>query len=166
MDPNVKAFVAFCDGSALRNGSPDCTAAYAALFPHNQAWNEIKVLRGTLATSNRAEYSAAHAVMKRAAKMDPSRTQPVIIFTDSELLIDTMYCYIHKWRRNGWINSSGGSVKNRNLIENILRVAGNRVMMFRHVRAHTGRQEWEYDWNNTADYMAREAARNWDERNY
>lgn len=35
MDPDVNAFVAFCDGCALRNGRADCTAAYDALFPHN-----------------------------------------------------------------------------------------------------------------------------------
>ncbi|OWZ11627.1 hypothetical protein PHMEG_00015322 [Phytophthora megakarya] len=166
MDPNVKAFVAFCDGSALRNGSPDCTAAYAALFPHNQQWNEVKVLGGSYATSNRAEYSGALAVMRRAARVDPNRTRPAIIFTDSELLIKTMYEYIHKWRRNGWINQKGDPVANRDLIEGILKVAGGRVLMFRHVRAHTGRQEWEYDWNNKADRKAREAARNWDERYY
>lgn len=166
MDPNGKALVAFCDGSTMRNGSVDCTAAYAALFSHNEAWNEVKVLRDPYATSNRAEYSAALAVMRRAARMDPSKTRPVIVFTDSELLINTMYRYINKWRSNGWTNASGGPVKNRDILEEILRVAGGRVMMFRHVRAHTGRQEWEYDWNSKADYMAREAACNWDRENY
>ncbi|KAG6612078.1 Ribonuclease H [Phytophthora cinnamomi] len=100
LDPNVKAFVAFCDGSALRNGSEDCTAAYAALFPHNQAWNEVKVLQDTYATSNRAEYSAALAVMKRAARVDPDRSRPVIIFTDSELLVNTMEKFLNKWLRD------------------------------------------------------------------
>ncbi|GMF59415.1 unnamed protein product [Phytophthora fragariaefolia] len=89
-DPNAKAFVAFCDGSALRNGSVDCTAAYAAPFPHNQEWNEVKVLQGTYATSNRAEYHAVLAVMQRAATVDPGKSRPVIIFTDSELLVNTM----------------------------------------------------------------------------
>ncbi|KAE8989741.1 hypothetical protein PR001_g21688 [Phytophthora rubi] len=166
MDPNVEAFVAFCDGSALRNGRADCTAAYAALFPHNQAWNEVEVLRDTYATSNRAEYSAALAVMKRAAVVDPGRSRPVIIFTDSELLVNTMENFINKWLRNGWTTANGGPVKNRDLLEDILHVATGRVMMFRHVRAHTGRQEWEYSWNDKADCMAREAARNWDDGYY
>lgn len=61
----------------------------------------MKVLRDTYATSNRAEYSAALVVVKRAAMVYPGRSRPVIIFTDSELLINTMENFIHKWRRNG-----------------------------------------------------------------
>lgn len=38
--------------------------------------------------------------------------------------------------------------------------------MFRYVRAHTGRTEWEYSWNDKADSMAREAARDWDNGYY
>ncbi|KAL3658636.1 hypothetical protein V7S43_016272 [Phytophthora oleae] len=164
MDPNVKTFVVFCDGSALRNGRQDATAAYAALFPHQPAWHEVRVVTDDYVTSNRAEYSAALAVMKRAALQDPSKTRPVIIFTDSELLINTMYSYIHKWRRNGWTTLAGGPVKNCDLIEAIFHVGAGRVMMFRHVRAHTGRQEWEYEWNDKADRSARAAAHEWDER--
>ncbi|KAG1695378.1 hypothetical protein DVH05_020416 [Phytophthora capsici] len=166
MDPNVKAFVAFCDGSALRNGRRDATAAYAALFPHQPAWHEVRVMKDDYVTSNRAEYSAALAVMKRAALEDPYRNRPVIIFTDSELLIKTMYTYIHKWQRNGWITQAGGPVQNRDLIEAILDTARGRTMMYRHVKAHTGRQEWEYEWNDKADRSARAAAREWDERYY
>jgi ribonuclease HI len=100
--------------------------------------------------------------MRRAAAVDPNRIRPAIIFTDSELLVNTMYLYINTWERNGWINANGDPVKNRDLIEGILNVAGGRTLMFRYVRAHTGRQEWEYAWNDKADSMAREAARNWD----
>jgi ribonuclease HI len=124
MGPNVEALVAFCDSSALSNGCVDCTAVYAALFSHNQEWKKVEVLRDPFATSNRAEYSIALAVMRRAASVDPSRTWPVIIFTDSELLINTMYVYLRKWKRNEWVNASGGPVKNRDLIEEILRVKG------------------------------------------
>jgi len=164
MDPNGTAIVAFCDGSALRNGRADCTAAYAALFPHHPEWDDVEVLGDAHASSNGAEYSAALAVMRRAAAADPNGIRPVIIFTDSELLVNTMYLYIGKWLRNGWINANGNPVKNRDLIEEILNVAGGRTWIFRHVRAHTGLQEWEYAWNSKADNMAREAARSWDKR--
>ncbi|KAG7395668.1 RNA-DNA hybrid ribonuclease [Phytophthora boehmeriae] len=162
MDPNRHTFVAFCDGSALRNGKPNCVAAYACLFPQNEAWNEVKVLNeNCISTNNRAEYKAALAAVKRAVMEDPSSRRIVVIFTDSELLTNTMNTYIHKWQRNGWHTMNGGPVKNRDVLEELLRLSNGRVM-YRHVQAHTGCQDWESHWNNKADNMARAAARNAD----
>ncbi|RLN52560.1 hypothetical protein BBJ28_00026014, partial [Nothophytophthora sp. Chile5] len=79
MNPSDDVIVAFCDGSALRNGRQDCTAAFACLFPHNESWNEVRVLNEEHVTSNRAEYRAALAALKQADRMDPNKQKMLVV---------------------------------------------------------------------------------------
>ncbi|RLN90259.1 hypothetical protein BBJ28_00016865, partial [Nothophytophthora sp. Chile5] len=162
MYPSDDVIVAFCDGSALRNGRQDCTAAYACLFPHSENWNEVRVLNEEHVTSNRAEYRAALAALKQADRMDPNKQKMLVVFTDSELLHNTMRMWASTWSRNGWIKSDGSPVKNRDLVEQLVNLGRGRDVMYRHVKAHTGRSEWEYQWNDRADRQARGAARDAD----
>ncbi|RLN74102.1 hypothetical protein BBJ28_00018391 [Nothophytophthora sp. Chile5] len=162
MNPSDDVIVAFCDGSALRNGRQDCTAAYACLFPHDEGWNEVRVLNEEHVTSNRAEYRAALVALKQADRMDPNKQKALVVFTDSELLHNTMKMWASTWSRNGWVKSNGSPVKNRDLVQQLVNLGRNRGVMYRHVKAHTGRSEWEYEWNDRADGQARGAARDAD----
>ncbi|GMF58405.1 unnamed protein product [Phytophthora fragariaefolia] len=42
-DPlHPSSLVAFCGGSALRNGEPDCDAVSACVFPHQRTWEVVQ----------------------------------------------------------------------------------------------------------------------------
>jgi ribonuclease HI len=155
---NPTTLVAFCDGSALKNGSYSCKAGYACVFPHNQDWNVAAPLSGRLKTNNRAEYCAALEALKRANIEDPSRQQKLYICTDSQLLINSMTKWIVKWKDNHWKKADGTPVGNQDLLQHLLAAQGHRIVDWIHVKAHTGKKDWKSRWNDIADRMAKEAA--------
>ncbi|CAK4082416.1 unnamed protein product [Aphanomyces euteiches] len=107
-DPqNSSTLVAFCDGSAIGNGKARCSAAFACVFPHNEAWNVSGKLPQFQATNNRAEYLAALEALKRANLEDPNIERPLYIFSDSMLLIRSMTEWLPTWQKNNWIKSDG-----------------------------------------------------------
>ncbi|KAJ3158239.1 RNA-DNA hybrid ribonuclease [Geranomyces michiganensis] len=158
-DPRDPAtLVAFTDGSALNNGMQGCRAGWAVVFPHNESWNWAeKMMTGRL-TNNAAEYLAAHAAIKRANEEDPTGTKPLYIFSDSMLLINTMKLWVDAWEKNNWKKRDGQPVINATLLQNILAAQGSRRILWRHVKAHSGRKDWHSVWNDKADGMAKGAA--------
>lgn len=161
MDPNPEhadTLVAFCDGSALQNGRRDCQAGFACVFPHCTSWNVAKKLLEPRATNNRAEYFAALEAMKRANVEDATQTRVLFIFSDSMLLIRSMTEWIGTWRRNHWCKANGAPVLNRDILEQLVAAQGERRVVWRHVKAHTGKKDWRSKWNDVADRAARGAA--------
>lgn len=152
------SLVAFCDGSALQNGRRGCQAGYACVFPHTPAWNVATKLVEPRATNNRAEYFAALEAMKRANFEDPTHTRVLFIFSDSMLLIRSMTEWLDTWRRNAWRKADGAPVLNRDILEQLVAAQGSRRIVWRHVKAHTGRKDWCSTWNDAADQAARRAA--------
>lgn len=75
----------------------------------------------------------------------------VTIYTDSKYSIGCLTVWCHKWQINGWKNSKGEEVKNKDLIQSILKVIPGRQVTFRHVRAHRG--DFFNEW---ADRLANE----------
>ncbi|KAI9907444.1 hypothetical protein PsorP6_003018 [Peronosclerospora sorghi] len=155
-DPDT--LVAFCDGSALRNGHKQCRAGYACIFPHCEEWNVAKQVVEERATNNRAEYMAALEAIKRANVVDPERSRVLYIFSDSMLLIRSMTEWLVSWQKNHWKKSNGASVQNRDLLELLAAEAGGRPIRWTHVKAHTGKNDWKSKWNDVADNAARNAA--------
>ncbi|KAG7392132.1 RNA-DNA hybrid ribonuclease [Phytophthora boehmeriae] len=155
-DPNT--LVAFCDGSALQNGRRGCQAGYACIFPHRTEWNVATKLVEDSATNNRAEYLAGLEALKRANIEDPGGAQVLYIFSDSMLLIRSMTEWVGTWQKKGWKKSDGAAVMNRDLLELLVKEKGSRRVLWRHVKAHTGKQDWKSKWNDVADNAARDAA--------
>ncbi|TYZ63774.1 hypothetical protein PybrP1_010428 [[Pythium] brassicae (nom. inval.)] len=150
--------VAFCDGSALQNGQRGCQAGFACVFPHCPSWNVATKLVEPRATNNRAEYFAALEAMKRANVEDAAQSRVLFIFSDSMLLIRSMTEWIGTWRRNHWCKADGVPVLNRDILEQLVAAQGVRRIVWRHVKAHTGRKDWRSKWNDAADRAARAAA--------
>lgn len=118
-DPlHPSSLVAFCGGSALRNGEPDCDAVYACVFPHQRDWDVVEQVEGPWPTSNRAEYMTALAALQRANIEDKHKTKVLFIYSDSKLLVESMSKWVYKWRNNGWRTVNGTDVQNRDLLEN------------------------------------------------
>ena len=73
------------------------------------------------------------------------------IFTDSKYSIGCLTTWCYNWQRNGWVNSKGQPVANKELIQAILRVSSGKIIKYNHVKAHNG----DY-YNEWADKLANE----------
>ncbi|MFC9965789.1 ribonuclease H family protein [Nocardia ignorata] len=83
-------------------------------------------------------------------------TEPMLIESDSQYAIKCASEWIGSWRRNGWRTSTGGAVKNVEIIKQIDRAITTREgpVRFRWVRGHVGNY-----FNEQADKLAGIAAR-------
>ncbi|MEC3958100.1 ribonuclease H [Nocardia sp. CDC153] len=82
--------------------------------------------------------------------------EPLLIESDSLYAIKCASEWINGWRTNGWKTSTGGAVKNVELIQQIDRAIASRPgpVRFRWVRGHVGNY-----FNEQADALAGQAAR-------
>lgn len=94
-------------------------------------------------TNNRMEMQAAIEGLRRTPA-----DAPVHIVTDSSYLMNGITQWISGWRRRGWKTATGEPVLNRELWEELDRLAGKRVTWER-VRGHAGHPE-----NERADTIA------------
>ncbi|UGT40538.1 ribonuclease HI [Nocardia yamanashiensis] len=83
-------------------------------------------------------------------------SEPMLIESDSLYAIKCASEWIHGWKRNGWKTSSGGAVKNLELIRHIDHAINVRSgpVRFRWVRGHVGNY-----FNEQADQLCGQAAR-------
>lgn len=115
----------YCDGGCRGNGKPNPIGAAAIIFK-----KEKKTWRGAHAvalpsrprpTNQRAELLAITIALEKALqKYNSLKRSPLLeltIRTDSDYSVRCMNEWIPKWRANGWKNSRGREVANRDLIE-------------------------------------------------
>lgn len=148
--------VAFTDGACIHNGKRNAKASWAVVFPNHSKFTMNGLCQGQQ-TNNRAEYTALNKAQELADQIDPLRKQKLIVYTDSQLLRDSITKWIASWKKNGWKKSTGDPVLNRDLLEKIDAMQQQRRLDIHHVRAHTGRQDWMSKWNDTADRLAKDA---------
>jgi ribonuclease HI len=116
--------------------------------------NVSEALKGKKQTNQRAELTA----IQRALDIAPKH-RDVTIYTDSKYSIDCVTNWYRNWVRNGWVNSKGNKVENRELVERCREAIEEREMLgsktfFVWVKGHAG------DAGNTeADRLANEGAR-------
>ena len=114
----------YVDGACRGNGQPGARGAAAAVFKHrfggHNAWTRT-LPRRPPPTNQRAEITAIILALELALeKLDELCTNPMLdvkIYSDSRYAIGCMTEWVYKWSRNGWINSAGNEVANRDLIE-------------------------------------------------
>jgi ribonuclease HI len=143
---------------ALGNGKVGAKAGFACIFPDNESWNIYQPLEGRIQTNNRAEYSAAIAAFTRANAEDPQQTKSLHIYSDSALLIRSMTEWCQKWQLNNWKKANGDTVLNDDLLKKLISLKGQRKIVWKHVKAHTGGSDWESVWNDKADHFAKMGA--------
>lgn len=147
--------VVFTDGACSHNGTKHAKAGYAVVWPYNRDLDSSKRLIGMDQTNNRAEYSALIEAQQIADTIDPSGQKPLYVYTDSQLLINSITKWLPDWKKNNWKKSDKKPVLNQDLLKKI--DTNDRPIVFKHVRAHTGRNDWESTYNNEADKLARES---------
>jgi ribonuclease HI len=86
-------------------------------------------------TNNKMEMQAAIAALKFFHAFGQS--QPIILYTDSEYLINSVTKWLKGWKRKGWKKADGNPVQNQDLLE-ILDELNNRLVSWQYVRGHSG----------------------------
>ncbi|KAE9365870.1 ribonuclease H1 [Stipitochalara longipes BDJ] len=114
----------YVDGGCRGNGRPGSIGAAAAVF--KLRWGRTTTWTKVLPdypppTNQRAEIAAIILALKQALKkyreLDSNPWLDVKIYSDSRYAVGCMNEWIYKWSRNGWINSAGHEVANRDLIQ-------------------------------------------------
>lgn len=103
-------------------------------------------------TNNQMEIIALHRALESL------HDHHLLIELDSQYVLNAVTKWHHGWRRNGWRNSSGQPVANRELLEAVLALLDNRRAArlstdLVWVRGHNGSFR-----NENADTLARDAA--------
>ncbi len=116
--------------------------------------NVSEALKGSKQTNQRAELTA----ILRALDIAP-RHREVTIYTDSKYSIDCVTNWYRNWVKNGWVNSKGKAVENKDLVAEIRerieeREQLGKVTYFIWVKGHA-----QNEGNIAADRLAVEGAR-------
>ncbi|KAJ6024660.1 hypothetical protein N7540_005457 [Penicillium herquei] len=148
----------FTDGGCRYNGKPYAGGVAAAVLVKRSgdtaSWTET-LPSDPVPTSQRAEITGIILALKRVlSRYEALHSEPyleVTIHTDSKYAISCMTSWIYKWVENGWINSRGTEVVNRDLIEKASQLDDQVKEL----------GEVEYVWipredNETADKLCRE----------
>jgi ribonuclease HI len=114
----------YVDGGCRGNGQPGSIGAAAVVFKlrsgGHKAWTTV-LPRHPPPTNQRAEITAIILALEQALeKLAELHTNPsldVKIYSDSRYAIGCMTNWVYKWSKNGWINTAGNEVANRDLIE-------------------------------------------------
>lgn len=137
--------VIYTDGACEGNPGP---GGWAAVIDENVQRRELTGGERQT-TNNRMELTA---VIRGLESLDGPST--VRIVTDSKYVADGMKSWIHGWKRKGWKTASGSPVKNRDLWEELDRLASHHQVSWEWVKGHGGHPE-----NELADSLAKEAIR-------
>lgn len=142
----------YTDGACSRNGKPGAAAGIGLYYGPYNRMNLSEPLPGSIQTNQRAELAAILRAYMSIVKMKNGMRYK--IYTDSAYAIDCVTKWYKTWRNNGWRNSNGCAVSNRDLIEKILDLKEATIcasVSLEKVEAHGSNEG-----NNMADKLARE----------
>jgi ribonuclease HI len=150
---------------------PDVSLAYHGHLPtiiHNDSGRVA--VTGKI-TNQRAELTAIYHgiqlvhdyVARRADGADGNlaerRRIEIHIYTDSEYCINSLTNWCYTWKSNDWRTSNGKPVKNRDIIEETLKLMRKIRVVFFHAEAHTNMTDERSLGNARADFLATSATR-------
>lgn len=146
-------FVAFADGSSLRNpGGPGGTGFIVfdrACSALRYGGEHYSVDGSYTVTNNRMELRAVLQALEGLP--DAASVQ---VCSDSRYVIDALSKWIHGWRKRGWRTKEGTDVLNRDLIEQLDARTRRLKIEWQWVRGHDGNPL-----NELCDQLANSAAR-------
>ncbi|VDM64053.1 unnamed protein product [Angiostrongylus costaricensis] len=143
------AVVVYTDGACPNNGRGTAKAGYGIYWGPGHEDNTYGCVHGAQ-TNNRGELLAVDIALKQAIR---NKIPCIVVRTDSQLLIKSMDVYMEKWKKNSWKTSSGGEVKNQDLLRSIDASTRKLHVKFEYVPGHSG-----VSGNEAADEMARRGA--------
>jgi ribonuclease HI len=109
----------YIDGACPGNGTPSAKGGIGVYFGRDSPFNISETLLGPNPTSQSAELLAAYAALRQIIFVASQKKglELFIVVTDSAYVVDCLCKYVYKWKVNGWKNSKGNDVANRDLIE-------------------------------------------------
>jgi ribonuclease HI len=147
--------VVFTDGACTKNGTSKARASSATVWPSYPELDGGFVLSNDqVHSNNRGEYHAVIRAFEQADTIDPECIQTLVVYTDSQLLIKSLTMWLFGWKRNNWKKSNGEPVANLDLVQKLDEYIQKRKAIFRHVKAHTGGQDFESLNNHKVDQIA------------
>lgn len=125
----MKHMIIYTDGACRKNPGP---GGWAAITIQGA---EETILTGSElhTTNNRMEMMAVIKGLESIS--EPSNIE---LFTDSKYVMDGCKSWIHNWKRNNWISSTGDAVKNKDLWLELDRLIHTHNVTFKWVRGHSG----------------------------
>ena len=136
----------FTDGSCEPNPGPGGWGVVAVSGGEVQ-W-QVRGASSGKTTNNRMEMSAIIAALRRVPATAP-RSEQHVIYTDSNLCVNTLNSWAKKWEANGW-RRSDGEVKNVDLVREAYELKQARPgVEIRWQKGHAGTT-----WNEYADRLA------------
>ncbi|MFB5192299.1 ribonuclease HI [Alicyclobacillus fastidiosus] len=144
MSDAAKEVVVYTDGACSKNPGP---GGWAAVLKYGEHIREVS--GGEEHTTNqRMEIMAVIGALQ--ALKQPCE---VVVYSDSAYVVN---CFQQKWyvnwQKNGWRNSKGDAVQNRDLWEALLAAMEPHQVQLKKVKGHAG-----VAWNERCDELARAA---------
>jgi ribonuclease HI len=147
----------YTDGSCSKSGKITL-CGYGIYFPDNELLNVSEQMVIEPLTNQRAELYAIFQALKLVS--DNYNFKKLIVYSDSEYSIKSVTVWINSWKKNGWVSSKKEPVKNQDIIKLIdeLLVLNKGKILFKHVKAHTGKLDTDSINNDIADGLAKAGA--------
>ncbi|XP_071856331.1 ribonuclease H1 [Bombus fervidus] len=136
----------YTDGACTGNGKKNAKAGIGVWFGDNHPLNVSEAAVGR-ATNNNAEIQAVTVAARQARKAGIKNLK---INTDSQFLINCIKCWIHGWKKNGWVTSNNKPVINKNELVEMENALKPLNVVWNHVNGHVGIYG-----NEMADKLAR-----------
>jgi len=136
---NGEGFVeVYTDGACSNNGQGGAKAGVGVWWGEKHHLNYSHRVWGCRETNNVGEIQAATVALHQAVN---AKVDKLIIYTDSQFVINCVTKWMAGWKRNGWMTASKQPVKNREDLEDLDKVLQeNKGLKVRweYVKGHAG----------------------------
>ena len=148
-DPPIYVYT---DGGCINNGKPNAIAGVGVYFGENDPRNVSRRFKGKQ-TNNTAEINAMIDVTE-ILKKEIKENRQIYIYYDSDYAMKACTSYGRKLASNGWQDKK----PNLELVKKAYEAFKDKKnIIFKHVKAHTGRQDKHSLGNEGADRLASKA---------
>ena len=153
---DVKILKVFTDGSCIGNGKKGSVGGYGIHFP-NKEYKDISEKIDN-PTNNKAELTAIKETINIV--LENIKNNDIIeIYSDSEYSIKSLTEYAKTQSKKNWKNTKGKQIANYDLIKPTYEILCKYPKIkLKHIRAHTGKKDFESIANAKADELALNAS--------
>lgn len=141
----------YTDGSVSNNGGDNPRGGIGVWFGEGDPRNVGEVFKEENPTNQRCELMAVARAVEIVGK-----EQPAVVVTDSKYAIGCFTQWCDRWRANGWKNSKGESVKNKEIISRGLGALDGSRITFDYTKGHAAGNDPDAVGNRHADRLANE----------
>lgn len=152
IDETTHNLYVYTDGSCHNNGKQNAYGGYGVHF--SEQFDDISERIEGKVTNNIGELSAILHALK-TVYLHASEYDKIYIITDSKYCIDCLTRYVKGWKKNGWLDSKGNTIKNKELIIDLYGLVTQlENLEFIHINSHTGKKDVHSLGNERADTLA------------